>query len=125
MRDPEDGMGGDDDMTDMTSITGQDFGQLIRRDGRLMIGFTRRLPHSPEKVWRALTEPDHLAAWFPTTIEGERAAGARLHFAFREMEAEPFDGEMLAQRPARRAEAIGIEAEHGNGTVDGRLGCQL
>ena len=86
-------------MTESTSGTSQDFGQLSTRDGRLVVEFTRRLPHSPEKVWRALTEPDHLDAWFPTTIQGERAAGARLHFAFREMEAEAFEGEMLAFKP--------------------------
>ncbi len=35
------------------------------------VRFSRRLPHPPEKVWRALTEAEHLAAWFPTTVEGE------------------------------------------------------
>jgi uncharacterized protein YndB with AHSA1/START domain len=95
----KDAMGGPDDMTEITSATSQDFGQLSTREGRLVIKFRRRLPHSPEKVWRALSEPGHLDAWFPTTIDGERAAGARLHFAFREMEAEPFDGEMLAFQP--------------------------
>ena len=32
-------------------------------------------------------------------MEGRRAAGAPLHFAFREGEGEPFDGEMLAFDP--------------------------
>jgi uncharacterized protein YndB with AHSA1/START domain len=95
----KDAKGGYIDMTDITSAASQDFGQLRTRDGRLVIEFTRRLAHSPEKVWRALTEPDHLDAWFPTTIDGERAAGARLRFAFREMEAELFEGEMLAFQP--------------------------
>ena len=40
--------------------------------------FTRIFPHPQEKVWRAITEPEHLAAWFPTTVDGERKAGARL-----------------------------------------------
>jgi activator of Hsp90 ATPase-like protein len=34
-------------------------------DGRPRLRFTRRLPHPPAKVWRAITEPEHLAAWFP------------------------------------------------------------
>jgi uncharacterized protein YndB with AHSA1/START domain len=74
-------------------------GQLEQRDGRWRLRFTRRLAHPPEKVWRALTEPEHLAAWFPTTIEGERAAGAPLRFAFPNGEAPPIDGEMLAWDP--------------------------
>jgi uncharacterized protein YndB with AHSA1/START domain len=70
-------------------------GQLEHREGRWQLRFTRRLRHPPERVWRALTEPDDLAAWFPCDIEGERRAGAPLRFVFREGEAEPVDGEML------------------------------
>ena len=34
--------------------------------------FVRRVPHPPAKVWRALTEPEQLAHWFPGgAIEGE------------------------------------------------------
>jgi uncharacterized protein YndB with AHSA1/START domain len=76
-----------------------DHGTLERGDGRTVLRFTRLFPHPVPKVWRALTEPEHLAAWFPTTIEGEREAGARLHFGFREMEGAPFDGEMVSFAP--------------------------
>jgi uncharacterized protein YndB with AHSA1/START domain len=69
------------------------------RDGRWQLRFARRLPHAQDKVWRAITEPDHLAAWFPTTIEGDRAAGARLRFSFPGGVAEPIDGVMLAYDP--------------------------
>ncbi|RJL22602.1 toxin-antitoxin system toxin subunit [Bailinhaonella thermotolerans] len=36
----------------------------------------RRLPHPPAKVWRAITEPEHIVAWFPTsmTISGDRVS---------------------------------------------------
>lgn len=51
-------------------------------DGRWRLRFVRTLPHPAEKVWRALTEPAHLAHWFPSTIDGERAAGAPLRFVF-------------------------------------------
>jgi uncharacterized protein YndB with AHSA1/START domain len=64
-------------------------------DGRWQLRFTRHLRHAPEKVWRAITEPEHLAFWFPTTIEGDRAAGASLRFTFPQGQAEPFSGEML------------------------------
>lgn len=74
-------------------------GQLEQHDGRWQLRFTRRLAHPPEKVWRALTEPEHLTAWFPTDIEGERAAGAPLRFVFRHGEGPTIDGELLAWDP--------------------------
>jgi uncharacterized protein YndB with AHSA1/START domain len=75
-------------------------GELEQRDdGRWELRFTRTLRHPPEKVWRAITEPEHLAHWFPTTIEGERAVGAHLWFGFPAGEAPPFEGEMLAFEP--------------------------
>ena len=76
-----------------------DLGELEHRRGLVRITFTRRIASSAPTVWRALTEPHHLAAWFPTTIEGERAAGARLHFGFSDGGAPPFEGEMLAFDP--------------------------
>jgi uncharacterized protein YndB with AHSA1/START domain len=74
-------------------------GQLERHDDRWQLRFTRRLPHPPEKVWRALTEPEHLAAWFPTDIEGERRTGAPLRFVFPGGEGPAMDGEMIACEP--------------------------
>jgi uncharacterized protein YndB with AHSA1/START domain len=68
-------------------------------DGRWRLRFTRTLRHPREQVWRAISEPEHLAHWFPTTIEGERAAGAALRFAFPADEAPPFAGEMLVYEP--------------------------
>jgi uncharacterized protein YndB with AHSA1/START domain len=55
-------------------------GTLTRHGDRYSLVFTRRLAHSREKVWRAVTEPEHLAAWFPQEIIGERRPGAPLHF---------------------------------------------
>jgi hypothetical protein len=55
-----------------------------RVDGTYVLRFERRLAHPPEKVWRALTEPDQLRQWFPTDIEGERKLGAKLLFVFRD-----------------------------------------
>jgi len=80
----------------MTSTT---YGVLEIEDGVGVVRFRRRLAHPLEKVWRALTEPAQLEAWSPTTIEGERVAGAALHFAFRHHEAPDFDGELLAFEP--------------------------
>jgi uncharacterized protein YndB with AHSA1/START domain len=61
-----------------------DLGELVpaRHGGQHELRFTRTLAHPPAKVWRALTEPEHLAAWFPSEIRGERRAGAPLQFVF-------------------------------------------
>lgn len=83
----------------MTNTTSVDYGELEVTDGRAVVTFTRRLGHGPGKVWRALTEPEQLAAWFPTTIDGERAAGAPLEFRFEHVEMPPMRGEMLAFEP--------------------------
>ncbi|GAA3595950.1 hypothetical protein GCM10022419_094050 [Nonomuraea rosea] len=46
----------------------------IHPDGRTTLRMQRRLPHPPAKVWRAITQPEHLAHWFPAniTIDGDR-----------------------------------------------------
>jgi uncharacterized protein YndB with AHSA1/START domain len=75
------------------------YGTLERAGDMSILRFERRLAHPREKVWRAITGDRDLAAWFPTTIEGPRCAGAALRFAFRQGEGEPFDGEMLAFVP--------------------------
>jgi uncharacterized protein YndB with AHSA1/START domain len=74
-------------------------GQLEQSGGRWQLRFTRKLPHPPEKVWRALTEREDLAAWFPADIEGERAAGAPLRFVHRNGEGPALEGEMITYDP--------------------------
>src|ERR1700737_1364869 len=84
------------------------FGTLEQTDdGPSRLRFVRILPHPPERVWRAITEPDELIHWFPTTIEGERAAGAALRFSFPQGQAPPFDGAMLAYEEGRMLEFSG------------------
>ena len=40
-------------------------GTLESTDNGYRLRFERRLDHSPERVWRAITEPEELAHWFP------------------------------------------------------------
>jgi uncharacterized protein YndB with AHSA1/START domain len=91
-------------MSTTSAPGGADLGTLERGDGQVRLIFTRRFPHPPGKVWRALTEAEHLAAWFPTTVEGDLTAGATLRFAFRELTLPAFDGVMLACVPPRLLE---------------------
>jgi uncharacterized protein YndB with AHSA1/START domain len=75
------------------------YAELGAAGERWQLRFERTLAHPPEKVWRALTEPEHLRAWFPSDIEGERRAGAPLQFVFRENEGPTIEGEMLVYQP--------------------------
>jgi uncharacterized protein YndB with AHSA1/START domain len=81
--------------------TDQGHGELQQAGDRWQLRFTRRLPHAPEKVWRALTEPQHRKAWFPDTVEGEFAMGATLRFVSDEDAFPPFEGKVLTYEPPR------------------------
>lgn len=41
----------------------------------------REYPHPIERVWRAVTAPEHLAQWFPSSVELELRPGAKVRFA--------------------------------------------
>jgi uncharacterized protein YndB with AHSA1/START domain len=88
-----------------TNVPGlPDLGVLERGPDEVMLRFTRRLPQPPGEVWRALTEPEHQAAWFPTTVEGDLVPGSPLRFSFREMNLPAFDGALLACHPPKLLE---------------------
>lgn len=65
----------------MTATTGP-MGEVFRDGERTGLRYVRMLRHSPEKVWRALTESDSLRHWFPADVVGERTVGARLSLPF-------------------------------------------
>ncbi|MGE5595483.1 MAG: SRPBCC domain-containing protein [Hyphomicrobiales bacterium] len=73
------------------------YGTLEEREDGWLVTFVRELNHPQEKVWRAITEPEHLEKWFPSTIDGERRAGARLTFRFPDdVGGMVIEGEMVA-----------------------------
>jgi uncharacterized protein YndB with AHSA1/START domain len=116
-------------------------GTLETIDGMSRLRFVRDLPHAPETVWRAITEPEHLAVWFPQDIVGDPVAGAPLRFVSRGDDGTEFTGEMIAVDPPHllefrwgddrlRFELASIDtgtrltftdtfAEHGKGARDG------
>ncbi len=53
---------------------------MVEADGRWTLRFERHLAHPVEKVWRAVTEPEHRDAWFPQRIEGDLSPGGELRF---------------------------------------------
>ena len=77
-----------------------ELGRLEHRGERSVLRYTRHLAHPPAKVWRALTDDEELSGWFPTSIEGERAPGAKLQYVFPAHLGVPtMEGEMLAFEP--------------------------
>lgn len=118
-------------MIDPTRDAGE--GILEQADGRWRLRFVRVLSHPPERVWRALTEEQHLAAWFPTTIEGEFREGAALHFRFRDGDLPPSTGEMIEWDPPHVLEFTwGFSGEEGDRPEQSRFelapegdGCRL
>jgi uncharacterized protein YndB with AHSA1/START domain len=55
---------------------------LEMTDGRSTLRMERWLSHPPEKVWRAVTEPERLAEWFPGKITPELREGGAVSFEF-------------------------------------------
>jgi uncharacterized protein YndB with AHSA1/START domain len=66
-------------------------------DGRPALRFERRYPHAVEVVWRAISEPDQLAHWFPSRVTiDELRVGAPIGFAFEDHDLPPMEGEITA-----------------------------
>ncbi len=42
--------------------------------------FRRRLPHPPERVWKALTDPSELSSWYMTEARIDGRAGGTIEF---------------------------------------------
>lgn len=50
--------------------------------GRATVRVERRFAHPPARVWRAVSEPAGLAAWFPATVEIDLRLGGPVTFSF-------------------------------------------
>jgi uncharacterized protein YndB with AHSA1/START domain len=79
-------------------------GTLEQAGDRHRLRYERLLRHPREKVWRALTQPDDLAVWFPTEIVGERVEGGALTFPFRDQPFPAMTGTLHRFDPPRLLE---------------------
>ncbi|QFG26406.1 SRPBCC family protein [Actinomadura sp. WMMB 499] len=70
-----------------------DRGTLTEASDGWRIRFERRLPHPPERVWRALSDPGQQGAWMPGVRIEPRVGGAVVYDFGDEGRA---DGEVLA-----------------------------
>lgn len=57
-----------------------DLGTHVQHDDRPAVRFERTYPHPRERVWRAVTDPAELPAWFPSQVEYEPRVGAPIRF---------------------------------------------
>jgi hypothetical protein len=59
-------------------------GAQVRKDGeKWTLILVRELRHAPEKVWLALTGPDHLREWAPFVVDGSLGtAGATVNLTW-------------------------------------------
>lgn len=54
--------------------------QFLTFDGRPTVRVERLYPHPIEKVWRAVTTPEHLGQWFPSPVEVDLRPGGKMRF---------------------------------------------
>ena len=54
--------------------------QFLTLDGRPSVRVEREYPHPIEKVWRAVTTPEHLGQWFPSPVEIDLRPGGQVRF---------------------------------------------
>ena len=78
------------------------YGTYETIDGKPAIRFERRYPHPVDRVWRAVTEPDQLAHWFPSAVEVDLREGGEMTFTFPGGEMEPMEGAVTVLDPPRR-----------------------
>jgi uncharacterized protein YndB with AHSA1/START domain len=58
------------------------YGSYTTIDDQPTLSFERRVSHPVERVWRAITEPDELAHWFPSAVEVDLRVGGKMRFTF-------------------------------------------
>jgi uncharacterized protein YndB with AHSA1/START domain len=83
-------------------------GVLLKVDGDWEIRFERRLRHSPEQVWAAITAPGAMSRWFDeTAMPNPLAVGAAIRFTHKAVGMES-RGEITALDPPRLIEWLWI-----------------
>ena len=78
-----------------------DRGTYIEYGGRPAVRFQRSCPCAMERVWAAVTEPEELSHWFPSTVTIELWAGGKITFSD-DPHLEPTTGAILLFDPPRR-----------------------
>lgn len=102
-----------------------DRGTYISYDGRPAVRFERRFRHAIERVWDAVTRPEEISQWFPSTVSFEPRRGGTIRFSG-DPNVEASTGTVLAFDPPRRlAFTWGGDELHLELVGNGDLGCSL
>ena len=81
----------------------QTTGTYSEHGGQPVVRFERTFPHPVEVVWEAVSDPNQLREWFPTTVQFERLQrGASIEFEFEQVDYPPMSGQVLEVEPGRR-----------------------
>ncbi|MDX3655735.1 SRPBCC family protein [Streptomyces sp. ID05-26A] len=75
--------------------------ELRMIEGKPVLRFERTLRHSPEKVWRVVTDPAEMKHWFPAEVDID---GRRMRFTFPDeapVDADGGEGELLESDPPK------------------------
>lgn len=78
-----------------------DLGHYVEIGGRPAVRLVRRLPHPPERVWAAVTEPSEMAHWFPSAVTIDARPGGTMTFSD-DPNTTPTTGTVLEYDPPRR-----------------------
>jgi uncharacterized protein YndB with AHSA1/START domain len=75
----------------------------LHDDGpRAVLRLRRRLRHSPEKVFRAISDPDELRHWFPALVDTDHVVGHPVRFSFPgQPDVDGGSGTVLVHEPPR------------------------
>lgn len=73
---------------------------LAAVEGRHVLSMERRLGHSVEKVWRAITDPTEMGHWFPSQVEIDFRVGGAIRFSG-DSQAPDMEGRILELDPPR------------------------
>lgn len=57
-----------------------DRGTYVEHEGRPAVRFERTYPHPVARLWAAITEPDELTHWFPSSVVMKQEVGATIEF---------------------------------------------
>lgn len=74
--------------------------ELLENGPRPAVRVMREFDHPIDRVWRAVTSPEHLAKWFPSEIEIDLVPGSEIHFG--SFEGDAARGQVLEVEPPHR-----------------------